>query len=176
VLSVVAQNLASFEKARDRESFCPGYGSASLARRETCWVRLVSAVVQYESAFNPATMYKESNGVYSVGLLQLSAGECANAPTNAALKDPIQNLLCGTKRMADLIARYGYVTSPDNKHGAAAYWSTLRAPYVVGSAHLGKKAEVQKISAGYLAVSPVAAQGEMLAGELAGEQEAEAVE
>jgi len=111
--------------------------------------------VEYESAFDPADTYKESNGVYSVGLMQLSNGECANAETVSALKDPVQNLLCGTKKMADLIARYGYVTTPDNTHGAAAYWSTLRAPYVSGSLHLGKKLEVEKITSVYLKVNPV---------------------
>ncbi|MGZ3653711.1 MAG: lytic transglycosylase domain-containing protein [Bdellovibrionota bacterium] len=155
VASAVTANLASFEKAKDRESFCPGYSSASLAQRKTCWVRLVSAVVEYESAFDPGDMYKESDGVYSVGLMQLSNGECANAETVAELKDPVQNLLCGTKKMADLIARYGYVTTPDNLHGAAAYWSTLRAPYTSNGLHLGKKLEVEKITNVFLRVNPV---------------------
>jgi hypothetical protein len=156
VSGVVKANLASFEKAKDRETFCPGYASATLAQRETCWVRMVSAVAEFESNFKPTTIYKESDGVYSVGLLQLSTGECANAPTIAALKDPVQNLICGTKKMAQLIARYGYVTTPDNRHGAAAYWSTLRAPYTSGGLHLGKRAEVAKISGVYKKVNPVA--------------------
>lgn len=156
VASVVRSNLASFAQARDRETFCPGYAAATLAQRETCWVRLVSAVAQFESDFNPATMYRESDGIYSVGLLQLSVGECANAETNSALQNPLENLLCGTLKMASLIARYGYVTTPDNVHGAAAYWSTLRAPYVQGSLHLGKELEVAKITAQYREVTPIA--------------------
>ncbi len=148
-------NFNSFDSARDREDFCPGYASATHAQKETCWVRLVSAVVEFESAFDPNDMYKESDGIYSVGLLQLSQNECANAPTNTALKNPVQNLLCGTKKMADLIERYGYVTTPDNTHGAAAYWSTLRRPYTQGSLHLGKRADVAKITASYESVQPV---------------------
>ena len=146
VQSIVQRDLAKFEAAKDVASFCPGYASATLAQRETCWVRLVSGVTQLESDFNPASMYFENFGVWSVGLMQLSPGECPNAPTIAALKDPIQNLVCGTAKMATLIAKYGYVTTPDGVHGAAAYWSTLRG---------SKKIQVEHIAAQYRQVAPV---------------------
>lgn len=155
VAAVVTANLASFERARDREVFCPGYAKASLAQRKTCWVRLVSAVSKFESDFDPTNAYREASGNYSVGLLQLSPNECPNAPSVAALKNPIQNLICGTRRMASLIARYGYVTTPDNTHGAAAYWSTLRAPYTHGGLRLGKRNQVAAITGAYQLVSPV---------------------
>jgi hypothetical protein len=142
---VVARDLAKFEKARDRELFCPGYAQANLAQRETCWVRLVSAVTQLESNFDPNSMYFESFGVWSVGLMQLSKNECSNAPTIASLKDPVQNLICGTDKMATLIARYGYVTTPDGTHGAAAYWSTLRG---------SRKLQVARMAAQYLQINP----------------------
>jgi hypothetical protein len=153
-LSEVAANLSSFEKAADRETYCPGYSQASLVQRETCWVRLISAVAQFESDFDPMNKYHETNGAYSVGLLQLSTGECGIAGSVTELEDPIKNLQCGTRKMAALIARYGYITSPDNLHGAAAYWSTLRRPYVSGSHHLGKALEVQRITKKFLAVDP----------------------
>ena len=152
-LAAVRANFASFEKAKDREDFCPGFSAATRAQREICWLRLVSAVAKFESGFNPATLYKESNGVYSVGLLQLSSGECSGASSVSALKDPLKNLACGTAKMAGLIARYGYVTTADNKHGAAAYWSTLRRPYVSGHLHLGKRTEVARLTAAYREVA-----------------------
>ena len=164
-LTAVAANLPSLEAARDKETYCPGYGSATLAERETCWVRLVSAVVQFESAFDPLNKYKESNGVYSVGLMQLSTGECANAATLALLEDPLKNLQCGTAKLAGLIARDGYITTPDNLHGAAAYWSTLRRPYVSGNLHLGKALEVQKITKQYLSVASVGERAMLVANE-----------
>jgi hypothetical protein len=145
VQAVVRRDLAKFEQARDLASFCPGYAQANKAQRETCWIRLVSAVTQLESDFNPASMYFESFGVWSVGLMQLSPGECPNAPTIATLKDPVQNLLCGTAKMATLIAKYGYVTTPDGVHGAAAYWSTLRG---------SKKIQVEHLAAQYRQVAP----------------------
>lgn len=147
VYSVVVRDLAKFEKAKDTEVFCPGYAQATQSQRETCWVRLVSGVTQLESDFDPLSMYFESFGVWSVGLMQLSAGECPNAPTIENLKDPIQNLLCGTAKMATLIAQYGYITTPDGRHGAAAYWSTLRG---------SKKVQVEQIAAQYRQVTPVA--------------------
>ncbi|NDF15729.1 hypothetical protein EB061_10470 [bacterium] len=155
VHEVVTANFAKFDAARDRETFCPGYSSADSSRKETCWVRLVSAVVKYESNFNPTDAYRESSGQWSVGLLQLSPGECKNAPTMNALKNAEQNLICGARKMADLIARYGSITTPDNTHGAAAYWSTLRAPYVSHGLRLGKKKEVAAISRQYREVTPV---------------------
>ncbi len=165
MLSIVRKNFAKFELARDRESFCPGYTQANRTQRETCWVRLVSAVVKYESNFNPATMYREPAGQWSVGLMQLSPNECKNAPTLENLKNPVENLICGTQKMADLIERYGYVTTPDNKHGAAAYWSTLRAPYTQYGLNLGKRTEVIRISARFAAVRPVASDQMLASGE-----------
>jgi len=153
-LAAVTENLSSFERAADKQTYCPGYSRASLAQRKICWVRLVSAVAEYESDFNPTNKYQEANGSYSVGLLQLSTGECAGATSIAGLQNPANNLRCGTRKMAALIESYGYVTSPDNLHGAAAYWSTLRRPYVSGNHHLGKALLVQKFTKNYLAVDP----------------------
>lgn len=155
VLGVVRANIAKFEKARDREVFCPGYSTATDAQRLTCWVRLVSAMVQYESAFNQNANFSEPGGGTSVGLMMMSAGECPNAPTVAALKNGVENLKCGTARMAMLIARDGYVTAPNNVRGAAAYWSVLRAPYTNYGLKLGKKPEILKISTKYKQVHPI---------------------
>lgn len=155
VLAVVRANITKLEKARDRDTFCPGYNSATDAQRLTCWARLVSAMVQFESNFNQASVFSEPGGGKSVGLLMLSPGECANAPTLEALKKGVENLKCGTARMAMLIARDGYITAPNNLKGAAAYWSVLRAPYTSYGLKLGKKPEILKISTKYKTVNPI---------------------
>jgi hypothetical protein len=150
----VSANLSNFERASDKESYCPGYSQASVLQRETCWVRLVSAIAQFESGFDTRNKFREASGAYSVGLLQLSTGECAGAESIAALQDPIRNLQCGTRKLAALIARDGYVTSPDNAHGGAAYWSTLRRPYTSGRHHVGKALEVRLITRKFHEVNP----------------------
>lgn len=156
VLSVVRANLAKLELARDRDTFCPGYSTATNGQRLTCWVRLVSAMVQYESAFNQNAVFTEPSGGKSVGLMMMSAGECPNAPTVEKLKNGVENLKCGTARMAMLIARDGYITAPNNVKGAAAYWSVLRAPYSAHGLKLGKKPEIMKISTRYKSVISIA--------------------
>jgi Transglycosylase SLT domain len=153
--AVVGANLASFERAADRELYCPGYDSAPAERRVTCWVRLISAVARYESGFDPTQSFQEASGNFSVGLLQLSTGECPNAETLDLLKDPVQNIVCGARKMAALIERDGFITSPDSVHGAAAYWSVLRPPFGNPGQHLGRRDDVLKITAQYSAVEPV---------------------
>ena len=138
-LSVIRSRISSFEKARDRNIFCPGYDRASKEAKETCWLRLVSAVAKFESSFHPSDSFREPNGVYSVGLLALSPGECKNAPTITTLKNPVKNIICGASKMAHLIARDGYIEGPVGKRGASAYWSVLRKPYRFKKYKLGKK-------------------------------------
>jgi hypothetical protein len=149
VRGIVRARRLSFEKARDKETFCPGYARASRAEQENCFVALVAAIVKLESNFRPAAVFREPNGTDSVGLLMLSPGECRNARTLAALKDPVQNLICGTNRMALLIERHGYISGPPNKRGAAAYWSTLRPPYTYGRYKLGKKQQIRALTRHY---------------------------
>lgn len=143
VLRVVRQNIGSFEKARDKEAFCPGYASATKTQREICWLRLVGGVVKFESNFNPRASFREKNGTYSVGLMMLSVGECRNAPTNESLKNGSQNLSCGVAKMAQLIARAGFIDGPPSSRGAASYWSVLRPPYKAnGYSNLGKRNQI----------------------------------
>lgn len=156
VLAVVRANITKLEKARDRDTWCPAYSSSTDAQRLTCWARLVSALVKYESNFNQNAVFDEPGmSQDSIGLMMMSPGECANAPTAAKLKIGVENLKCGVARMAMLIARDGYVTSPDNKKGAAAYWSVLRAPHTAYGLKLGKKPEITAISRSYKTVEPI---------------------
>jgi hypothetical protein len=151
VIAAVHSKITSFERARDVEDFCPGYSKASKHSREVCWLRLVGGVVEFESSFNPTDSFKEPSGDMSVGLLALSPNECANAPTEAALKDPVKNLVCGITIMARLIAADGFIDGPVSGRGASAYWSTLRAPYISGKYHLGKKDQIIPITTLYSA-------------------------
>ncbi|MGZ3650348.1 MAG: hypothetical protein ACXWSC_04100, partial [Bdellovibrionota bacterium] len=115
-----------FDEAHDVEEFCPGYREASQSQREVCWLRLVGSIVEFESSFQPNEKpFYEGHGVYSVGLLALSTGECPNALTTKLLQDPVRNLICGVNKMAMLVARGHCIDSPDHV-GASAYWSTLR--------------------------------------------------
>lgn len=126
VLSVVRARIKDLEHARDIEQFCPGYSSATSSQREICWLRLVGGVVEFESSFQPdEPPFHEGNGVYSVGLMALSAGECPNAPTQKALMNAVENLICGVNKMAYLVGRGKAIAGPRNE-GASAYWSTLR--------------------------------------------------
>lgn len=128
VIAIVQARRADFEQARDIETFCPGYLRATQAQRDICWLRIVGAIVEFESSFKPAARpFCEGDGVYSVGLMALSTGECPDAMTIEAMMDPVKNLTCGINRMAKLIRRDHVIS--ENNLGASAYWSTLRKPY-----------------------------------------------
>lgn len=155
VVSVVRSHFSKLERAKDISLFCPGYHSSSRSSRETCWIRLVSAVSKFESSFNPHSTFREPNGAMSIGLLALSPGECANASSSAALKNPTRNLICGTRKMAELISAHGYIDGPASRRGAAAYWSVLRKPYRHGKYKLGKKDQIIAITRQFKQVTPV---------------------
>lgn len=155
VVSVVRARMGQFDLARDVEEFCPGYGSASLNQREACWVRLISAVSKFESGFNPRDTYREDNGRMSIGLLALSSGECPEAKGSAGLKNPIGNLLCGTRIMAELIARDGSIESPAPRRGASAYWSVLRRPYSHNGNRHGRRHQIIQFTQQYRAYAPI---------------------
>lgn len=149
VAAIVKARLTTLDRARDVSTFCPGYVVAARPYRELCWLKLVGAVAQFESRFEPANTFREPNGVMSVGLLQLSPNECPNAPTLNDLKDPVRNLACGVDIMANLIGRDGYVDGPASRRGAAAYWSTLREPYTMSGYKLGKKPQIIQMTKTY---------------------------
>jgi hypothetical protein len=149
-LNVIRSRRADLEKARDLEAFCPNYSTADTEHRELCWLRLVGALVQQESSFNPKAVFIEPFGSSSIGLMMLSPGECANAATEELLKIATRNLECGVGKMADLIQRDSYIDGPDGQRGAGAYWSVLRAPYQSDGYDLGKKAVIQKATKQYL--------------------------
>ncbi|MGZ3652840.1 MAG: hypothetical protein ACXWR4_16080 [Bdellovibrionota bacterium] len=133
VLNVVESHFAQFNEASDVEMFCPGYRSAQPFEQENCWLLLISAISERESGFQTGDSFVEPSGQASIGLLALSAGECANAPAAKSLANPVQNLICGANKMAFLIGRDHIIDGSrfdaagnelSKAPGAAAYWST----------------------------------------------------
>lgn len=153
VLGRVHAKQKTFELARDLDDFCPGYANANSAQKDTCWLRIVSAIARYESNFNPRATYLEHTGRTSVGLLMMNPDHCPGAHTVEALKDATLNINCAMDRMRLLISRDHSLSGAAPKRGAAAYWSVLRPPYTFRGLELGKKAHIQAFTRSYLAYS-----------------------
>lgn len=143
VLSEVRANKKTLDKARDLETFCPGYRASSVKAQEMCWVIIMSAVSKKESDFIPGKAFREPNGEYSVGLLAMSGHQCRNAPTIRALKNPTENLKCGTRHMVKMIEAGRCISC---KPGGGANWSVLRKPYRYYHSGLGKWLSLGKIN------------------------------
>lgn len=151
VLEEFRTRKEKLEQARDIDEFCPAYQQASDANKETCWLRILSAMAFFESRHNPSATYKEHTGGLSVGLLMMNADHCPNARSEAALKDGEANIRCAFARMERLILRDQAISGPTEARGASAYWSVLRPPYRFRDLSLGKKPHIQKFTKTYLA-------------------------
>lgn len=127
VLEVVRANKKTLNGAKDIETFCPGYRKSTARAQDMCWLILMSAISKKESDFNPNTSLTEDNGDVSVGLLAMSGHQCRNAPTIRALKNPIENVKCGTRKMVQLVGKYGFISG--GRLGAGANWSVIRERY-----------------------------------------------
>lgn len=133
VSELVDEKMPSFLAATDFEKFCPKFKLFNPSTKKLVIGELIVGMVKYESGFNPNSTYNEPPplGYPSIGLLQLSYVDKQSYPfcnldkAKDNLKDPINNLDCGVKIMAKLIARDGVISSANNK-GASAYWSVLR--------------------------------------------------
>jgi hypothetical protein len=147
-LQELARSRATFESARDLEDFCPGYAGATPFQKDTCWLRLFSAMARFESELKPAATYLEATGTTSVGLLMMNPAHCLVANTLEKLQDPVLNIRCALHRFDVLAARDGWISGPGNS-GAAAYWSVLRDPYQVGALYLGRKPHIQLFTRSY---------------------------
>lgn len=122
----------------DIADYCANYRNLDLANKKNFWVYFISSITQFESAFDPTSVYQESfdnsagEPVLSVGLLQLSIEDarpykCAEIQTSADLKDPLKNLACGIRIFNRWIAGDGVIRSNvGGWKGAARYWSTIR--------------------------------------------------
>lgn len=132
--------------AHDVQTFCPRYRHLAANERTNFWALLVSAMVKYESNFDPTNrMHETTMGtdpvtgkpVYSEGLLQLSYQDtryyrfCAfdwnrdkhlspRDPRKTIL-DPYRNLHCGVKILNQQIRNKKRITL-----SRGVYWSVLK--------------------------------------------------
>jgi hypothetical protein len=128
----------------DMGNFCGKYASLTDDQKITFWVFLASAVVKYESGFDPTDRYVETDlgidpitgeQVVSEGLMQLSYQDVLNysycnqfdwstdknlSPTdpNKTIFDPNKNLTCGLRILNQQV-------SENNLIAVKGYWSTL---------------------------------------------------
>lgn len=132
----------------DVEMFCPRYDELTNRERVNFWGFLVSAIVRFESNFNPTARYQESTmgtdpithrPVFSEGLMQLSyqdmqgykfcdfdwAADKGLNPKDPkkSILDPLKNLSCGVKILAHQIRRKGNIALSREQGGL--YWSVL---------------------------------------------------
>lgn len=134
------------ELAQDAERFCPDYKNLNDNQKMNVWGMLISALVRYESYYDPRARYIESNmgidpitrkPVASEGLLQLSYQDKLGFPTcqfnwhqdqfledkhpDKTILNPFINLDCGMKILASQIRRRGKIII--NK---GAYWAVIK--------------------------------------------------
>lgn len=153
VLEEVRSRSEIFDSAKDINDFCPSYAVASSFQKESCWLRIVSAMARYESSFRPRATYIESSGATSVGLLMMNPEHCPGANTLEQQQSASANIRCALARMSLLIKRDGYISGPAEAKGAAAYWSVLRSPYRFQNLFLGRKPQIQEFTRSYAAFS-----------------------
>lgn len=128
----------------DIKQFCPSYSALTRNLKLNFWTYLVSAVAQYESAFDPTNRYQETTlgtdaitkqPVWSEGLLQLSYQDVtaysfchefdwahdkllsAKDPKKTIL-DPFKNLSCGIRILNSQVRKKDLIA-------VSGYWSTL---------------------------------------------------
>lgn len=94
--------------------------------------RILVAMAKYESNYNPDAVYKESFGVYSRGLFQISLVDAKryNAPftTEESVNVPELNIIGAVRVFAKLVENDRYIGSRIGGRwkGGARYWSVLR--------------------------------------------------
>jgi len=96
------------------------------------WGNIMVEMSYWESKWNPATYYKESFGLYSRGLFQLSLVDGkrygCNFITEQSVHNPKANIECAVKVMQKLIKQDNNIAGKHGNKwlGAARYFSTLR--------------------------------------------------
>jgi hypothetical protein len=128
------------------DRFCPKYYSLTGEQKMNAVGMLISAIVKYESNFDPLMRYREATmgsdpvtgqPVYSEGLLQLSYQDVTawafckfdwNADKKLAatdprrtILDPYNNLECGVRILSEQVDRTGHIVI-DN----GAYWAVIK--------------------------------------------------
>ncbi len=143
VLNTQAQAISN---AQDMDRFCPMYAELTTNQKLNAVGMLISAIVRYESNFNPTTRFHETTmgtdpvtglPVYSEGLMQLSYQDTLNwkfcdfdwgqdknlSPTDPrkTILDPYKNLSCGIRILARQVERRGKIVIDKG-----AYWAVIK--------------------------------------------------
>lgn len=133
-MNEVSSNFSSLDMASDVRPFCPTYYYLSLDLKKQFWAELFIGMAYKESGYNPASVYKESFGVDSIGLYQLSYEDqwsyCDMNKAKGTLKDPIKNIECAIRGASRFITRDKVLalgTSSKTAKGLARYWSVMRS-------------------------------------------------
>lgn len=122
-------------KPPDMGQMCPHYSKFDEGKKKLFWASFFSILSNYESSFNPATQYQESNGVISRGLLQMSNGSVGGYGCGLAhphhLHSPYKNFECAIKIMTRNVRRDNRIASGLGglSRGGARYWSPLRSSH-----------------------------------------------
>ncbi|RZA09060.1 MAG: hypothetical protein EOP11_02875 [Proteobacteria bacterium] len=115
LIAEVKKNRPRFEKARDVEQFCPGYGSASEDEKNNCWVRLSTGIMAFESTYRESIRGFDAP---SAGLMQIMEANCRREGMNTqSLMSHQNNFKCGLRMMGDLIARDGVISNEVSQMG-----------------------------------------------------------
>lgn len=144
LMILAEETFHGFFQAKDFPEFCPRWNALSHKNKLIAISELVIAVTYYESGYSPTSRMVEvglGNDPYtgaqvaSEGLLQLSYGDKRWAPwcdfnwqkdkhlplKQRSILDPVKNLNCGVRIMANQIARNDAIVISKN-----AYWSVLK--------------------------------------------------
>jgi hypothetical protein len=134
------------DRAEDISRFCPNYSNLNQKQKVNVWGMLISALVRYESFYDPLARYVEHSmgidpitgkTIVSEGLLQLSYQDIIpfpfcdfnweqdkNLPDKSPSKtilDPYRNLNCGMKILGRQIQRRGKIVL-----SKGAYWAVIK--------------------------------------------------
>ncbi len=132
--------------ADDMVRFCPKFKSLNENQKVNVWGMLISAIVKYESNFDPTTRMKETTmgtdpvtglDVYSEGLMQLSYQDITGwsfcgfnwsrdkflspKDPNKTILNPYTNLDCGIRILAEQVARHHKIVID-----RGAYWAVIK--------------------------------------------------
>jgi hypothetical protein len=148
VTGQIGAKLATFDRARDMDIFCPRYTHLDRTQKINVWSELIAEVAYFESGWDPTNRFLEAGlgkdpvtgvHVYSEGLLQLSyqdavyrSQECdfnwhkdrglPSRDPRKSILDPYKNLRCGIGILEEQIG-----SRRDIVLKSGEYWSTLRS-------------------------------------------------
>jgi hypothetical protein len=133
--------------ASDMDSFCPKFTNLADAEKVNFWIYLASAIIKYESDFDPTNRYVETTmgrdpitgqQVVSEGLMQLSYQDVLAYPfcnefdwerdrnlspsdPRKTILDPLKNLTCGLRILNYQIGHYGAIAIDRGQ-----YWAVIK--------------------------------------------------